>query len=778
MAGIRDRKAISLFFGMMFLLLSLFAAANQAFCEQDPLDTWHWRNPLPQGNDLNGIVYANGLYVAVGDAGTILTSKDRITWTTQTLVSGTDATKFALNAVTYGNGLFVAVGGTIWTSPDGATWTYRYTCPDGAFTAVAYGNGRFVAAGGTGGSLNPGGVPVLATSDNGTTWVDRSSTSGITSEPTKALIFANGRFVQVAWHQPFYYSTDGLTWTPGEPADSAAYSLYNHATDIAYGNGVFVVVGNSLDKDYGGSIFISEDGVTWTRMSGPPYFYNLCFGNNIFMGLGSDGAATPTYAAYTSADGVTWTTHPVGPAWGNRIAASPGSFTLVGTSGAIYTTTDGTTWTAGKTELKIQGTAAAYGKGTFVIVGSGGSIYTSPDGTTWTQRPDALLSGKNFKSVVYGKNGFVAAGSDENSGAPSVIKSSDGMSWYELTGAGALPYTAVAYGNKIYTGVGGSTVYSSSDGSTWTQRASDTNGLLNGVTFGNGTFMVVGDKTIMTSSDGISWTSRSSGTGSRLVSVAGGNNLFAAVGDDGTTIRVSTDGISWSDRASGVKGALESIAFGGGRFVAVGEQAVTIGDATKKYRWLSLSSDGQTWSSRLLGTTTGSSTVRYGNTTFMVVSGNTVIQSDALPVAPDPEPEPDPEPDPVPEPATPSSPSSDLPVASGSTADSGGGGGGGGGCFIATAAYGSDFAWQVNVFKNFRDRYLLTSRIGRMAVDFYYSISPPLAAVIADRPVLRSLTRLFLTPAAYGIRYPVHSGIFLVLCLLLFVFSRRKPEQG
>src|SRR5437763_5481011 len=42
----------------------------------DPLDTWAWRNPLPTGNHLNGVAYRNGLFVAVGDVGTILTSAD------------------------------------------------------------------------------------------------------------------------------------------------------------------------------------------------------------------------------------------------------------------------------------------------------------------------------------------------------------------------------------------------------------------------------------------------------------------------------------------------------------------------------------------------------------------------------------------------------------------------------------------------------------------------------------------------------------------------------
>jgi hypothetical protein len=52
--------------------------------------------------------------VAVGSGGTILTSPDGVKWTRRT--SGTNN---LLYGVTYGNGLFVAVGdrGTILTSP-------------------------------------------------------------------------------------------------------------------------------------------------------------------------------------------------------------------------------------------------------------------------------------------------------------------------------------------------------------------------------------------------------------------------------------------------------------------------------------------------------------------------------------------------------------------------------------------------------------------------------------------------------------------------------------
>ncbi len=66
---------------------------------------------------------------------------------------------------------------------------------------------------------------------------------------------------------------------------------------------------------------------------------------------------------------------------------------------------------------------------------------------------------------------------------------------------------------------------------------------------------------------------------------------------------------------------------------------------------------------------------------------------------------------------------------------------GGGSCFIATAAYGSWLAPEVAALQEFRDRYLLTNQAGQAFVEWYYRVSPPAAAFIAEHESLKTVVR-------------------------------------
>jgi hypothetical protein len=110
----------------------------------------------------------------------------------------------------------------------------------------------------------------------------------------------------------------------------------------------------------------------------------------------------------------------------------------------------------------------------------------------------------------------------------------------------------------------------------------------------------------------------------------------------------------------------------------------------------------------------------------------------------------------------------------------GGSGGGGGGCFIATAAYGGYDHPNVQILREFRDRYLLTNCIGRIFVDTYYRYSPTLARLAATHKSIRALARLNLMPVI-GMSAAISKmnvyGFLIVLAfpfLGSFILLRRK----
>ena len=65
-----------------------------------------------------------------------------------------------------------------------------------------------------------------------------------------------------------------------------------------------------------------------------------------------------------------------------------------------------------------------------------------------------------------------------------------------------------------------------------------------------------------------------------------------------------------------------------------------------------------------------------------------------------------------------------------------------GGCFIATAAYGTDTARELDILREFRDEVLLPNSLGSKFVSLYYKTSPPLADFISQHEVLRTAVRV------------------------------------
>ncbi len=69
-------------------------------------------------------------------------------------------------------------------------------------------------------------------------------------------------------------------------------------------------------------------------------------------------------------------------------------------------------------------------------------------------------------------------------------------------------------------------------------------------------------------------------------------------------------------------------------------------------------------------------------------------------------------------------------------------------CFIATAAFGSPLAAEVETLRRFRDEVLARSAVGRLLIRAYETISPPLAAALARSDRGRRAVRRLLRPVA------------------------------
>ncbi len=73
-------------------------------------------------------------------------------------------------------------------------------------------------------------------------------------------------------------------------------------------------------------------------------------------------------------------------------------------------------------------------------------------------------------------------------------------------------------------------------------------------------------------------------------------------------------------------------------------------------------------------------------------------------------------------------------------------------CFVATAAYGSAMANDVDLLRHARDVLLETTVLGELGVEFYYTFGPAIAAVIRESDLLRATARGALAPIVARVR--------------------------
>ncbi len=347
------------------VVVALLLAALQFIdsARADGLGSWTQRSS-PGTNDLFGVVFGNGQFVAVGDNGTILTSADSTNWIAQN--SGTAS---RLSTVRFLNGRFCVVGwdGVILTSTNGTAWNLQSSGVSGGLFDVSYGNGIYVVVG-----LDSGnGVPL--TSPDTVTWTSQNPG---TTGPMYSVIFRGGQFLSCVYLDPssqtsyLTASPDGVTWT-NYPAIKV--SLLN----LAASSSNLVAVGNDPTTGWTFPLMSSPDGNTWSRHNGggTDQLVGIAYQQQ-FVAVGGTGLIL------TSPDGSSWTRRASPTShFLQAVAFSSQTAIIVGQQGTILQSSP---LTPGAPVL-----SGAYGLGGYRITLAGDAttqyrVQTSPNFSTWT----------------------------------------------------------------------------------------------------------------------------------------------------------------------------------------------------------------------------------------------------------------------------------------------------------------------------------------------------------------------------------------------------------
>ena len=192
------------------------------------------------------------------------TYKIRVTTGVKDAASNTLSSQYETSSGFTTSGLFVAVGnsGKILTSDNGTSWDERSSGTTSTLIGITYGNNKFM-------TMSGDKTGTMLTSSNGTSWTSTSWTcSDCTPDPDNNSI------------QPYNFTLE----------------------DVTYGNSTFVAVGTS------GTILTSSDGTSWdNRSSGTSLSLSgVTYGNNKFMTMGSSGT---THTILTSSNGTSWTSN-------------------------------------------------------------------------------------------------------------------------------------------------------------------------------------------------------------------------------------------------------------------------------------------------------------------------------------------------------------------------------------------------------------------------------------------------------------------------------------
>jgi len=192
-------------------------------------DTLNWAagTAIAGAPAMHAMAYGAGpVYVAVGDGGAIY--RNTGSGISGAWVAASSGTSQNLYGVSYVNGQFVAVGagGVLLTSSDGSAWTAQTSNTSSNLRHVAYGAGTFVAVGDAG---------AVVSSSDGTYWTAQSIP---TTQSLYSICFGpDAQFIAVGTVGTLLYSTSGAdgSWSASNAGSLDLYDISPADVFIAVG---------------------------------------------------------------------------------------------------------------------------------------------------------------------------------------------------------------------------------------------------------------------------------------------------------------------------------------------------------------------------------------------------------------------------------------------------------------------------------------------------------------------------------------------------------------
>lgn len=235
------------------------------------------------------------------------------------------------------------------------------------------------------------------------------------------------------------------------------YTFPEIINEIAYGNGKYVAVGNS--------IYTSEDKIGWSVIPDINGALSIAFGNNKYMAVGNAGYII------SSNDAVNWT--------------------------ELSITLDSGQTLPDLNEIIFDGSK-------FVIVGNDGKIFTS-DGLEVTNQnsPTSI----DLKSIVFGNGIFLAVGYKSPNSV--LLKSTDAITWDTISLPIQLkrnPYNKIVFGNGVFIIKDTMRCYTTTDGTDLVAHSTPEPPSSGDICFINDKFLLSSKRNSYQSKNGVDWT--------------------------------------------------------------------------------------------------------------------------------------------------------------------------------------------------------------------------------------------------------------------------------